>query len=832
MFVQKRGNRGSEEVKFDKITARIGALCKGLHESVLPTHVAQLTIKNIYSGIKTEELDLMSSKVAESLKLSHPDYSKLAGRIMISNLHKTTPDSFSTCIKNIDRLVGTGSPAHCAFIAENADALDRMIIHENDYLFDYFGYKTLATSYLVKVSEVTGGQKSYTTIDRPQYMYMRVAVAIYMNSGGADVLENIKTCYEGLSYMKFIHASPTLFNACTKSQQLASCFLLGTEDSQVGIMRTLTNASYISKWAGGIGIWMHCIRPRGAKIRGTNGESSGLPKQLKIYNEAAVCWNQGGKRKGAFAIYLEPWHGDILHFLQLKLQQGAESERARDLFYALWIPDLFMERAGAATESKQMWSLFGSDLAPGLCDVYDGMDVCGDCGYCANPNYNKYFPMNGVSCTEHRWMNVDAFTQLYTKYEESGLACGRINARDIINAICNMQRESGNPYICYKDHVNRMSNQNNVDTIRSSNLCAEIMEVSTKDSYACCTLASINLQKFLVRSDNGYGIDHESLHATARLVARNLDIIVGENHYPVSECAVNSSNYRPIGIGVQGLADVFNIMRVPYISEVAARVDLEIAETIYHAALTESAARGLTHGSYTGFQGSPAARGDLHVDLWMRNQARIDGRDSGFDPRSSRYDWGELRKRVGKGLRNSLHIAYMPTVSTSQIMGNNESFEPFSANIYTKNTLAGKFTVANKHMITHLIELGIWNDSIKQRVINGDGSIQGISEIPAAVRDIYKTVWEIKQIDLMRRASRRSAFVDQSQSLNIHLRENSNNNLRGVLFEGWNLGLKTGSYYIRTRPAAKAIKNNMATSAGTGEATAQCDDEVCIMCAG
>lgn len=873
MKVQKRGARGFEFVKFDKITDRINNLCSGLDATVDSTRVALTTIKNLYDGITTEELDKISARTAESLKLVHPDYSILAARILISNLHKTTPKKFSECMKIIGEKLSIKSDRHYKFIEDNAVALDNMIIDSNDYNFDYFGYKTLENSYLHKIKEELIGSDgkiilvdregnvvpysniSYTrrkkpvlrngsgvivsmlhaktadrVMDRPQYMYMRVAVAIYMDSDTnlGVVLENIKQCYKALSQMYFTHATPTLFNACSKIQQLNSCFLLGTDDSIEGIMKNLSHASFISKWAGGIGIHMNNIRCRESDIKGTNGKSSGLPKQLKIYNEAARCWDQGGKRLGAFAIYLEPWHGDIMKFLELKLNQGAETERARDLFYALWVNDLFVRRV----EEDADWSLFSENTAPGLSDVYDGMDVCSKCGYCENINYAKFVhdhtadelddvkPVPDVdqSTCDHTFEPVDAFTKLYTEYEEEGLAVRVVKAREVIDAICEMQRESGTPYICFKDHVNRMTNQSNIGTIKSSNLCAEIMEWSSDTSYACCTLASINLKKFIVegKSADGvtkYSFDYARLHDIVRMIARNLDIIIDVNTYPVDECEDNSQKFRPIAIGVQGLADVYAIMRIPFCSTEAADIDLKITETIYHAALEESCARAATHGPYSAWMGSPAARGELQFDLWLKNQLRINGPLAGANIFSGMYDWDIMKKSImSTGLRNSLHVAYMPTVSTSQIMGNNESFEPFSSNIYTKTTLVGKFTITNNYMIRHLIELGLWNEEIKNKIINNNGSLAGITEIPAEVREIYKTVWEIKQTELMRRAALRSAFIDQSQSLNIHLMNNSNALLRGVLINGWKLGLKTGSYYVRTQEASGAMKNNIAAT--------------------
>ena len=850
MKVQKRGTRGYESLRFDKITERISHLCKGLDSSVDPTKIALDTIKNIYNGITTEELDKISANIAESYKLIHPDYSKLAARILISNLHKTTPNNFSTCMKIIKDNTELLSDEHYKFIMDNASAIDNMIIDENDYNLEYFGFKTLERSYFLHINEpvydennmyvyldrydnvvpaervsfnesgtaitstVNGGktilrQKVKKVIkDRPQYIYMRVAIAIYMNSDPNIniVLEHIKLCYKLMSQMYFTHATPTLFNACGKYQQLLSCFLLGTDDSIESIMKTVTDASMISKWSGGIGIHMSNIRCENSTIKGTNGKSSGIPRQLKIYNEIARCWDQGGKRLGAIAAYIEPWHGDIRKFLQMKLNQGADSERARDLFYALWVPDLFVKRFRA----DKMWSLFSETTAPGLSAVFDGMLVCKKCQYCANIDYLELFNISEDKTCDHVFEAKDVFTELYTKYEKEGIAIDYINTKDIMNAICEMQRESGTPYICFKDHVNRLTNQQNIGTIKSSNLCAEIMEWSSALSYACCTLASINVKKCAKNVNGLINYNHEKLHQITRVIVRNLNNIIDQNVYPVKECENNSKDYRPIAVGIQGLADLYTKLRIPFLSEEAAKLDIEIAETIYHAALTESCELAKKMGPYTKFAGSPASRGDLQFDLWMQNHQRMNSDFKNKDPLSDRYDWNTLKSEIKKfGLRNSLFVAYMPTVSTSQILGNNESFEPIAGNIYTKNTLSGKFTICCSDMIRHLLELNLWNETVKVETINNKGSIQHIKTIPENVREIYKTVWEMSQSEIMRRAALRGAFIDQSQSLNIHLRKNTNNVLNNVLIKGWEYGLKTGSYYIRTRAAVEPMKNNL-----------------------
>lgn len=888
MKVLKRDNH-LESVRFDKITNRIAHQCAGLSHDIDPSIVAKTTIESIYDGISTEELDKISANVAESYKLKHPDYSILAARILVSNLHKMTPSSFSECMKILKNKLSITSDVHYRFIEQHADELDSMILHDNDYLFDYLGFKTLEYSYLNKVeemlcwgqgvprfidhegqevnpAEIKFNKKNMPTamrdgrvmvlkpktikrvMDRPQYMFMRVAVAIYMDSD--DYLARIKECYTALSNMLFTHATPTLYNSCTKKQQMLSCFLLGVHDSIEGIMQAASNASFISKCAGGIGVCMSKIRSHGSLIRGTNGQSSGLPNQLKIWNDCARCWDQGGRRNGSFAIYLEPWHGDIMKFLEMRLAGGADNERARDLFYALWVPDLFVEKV----ENDEDWLLFSPDTAPGLCEVYDGMEVCQKCNYCANGAYAKYIlgrddvklegktqrPTPEQADCNHQFQWVKAFSQLYEDYASEGLSIGRIKAREIMEAICASQRECGMPYISFKDHANRMTNQKNIGTILASNLCNEIYEWASPESYACCVLASMNLKKFIVKRGEKYDVDHEKLHPAVRLAVRNLDILIDKNMYPVKECEQNSFDYRPIAVGIQGYADTLIEMNLPFICAEAEKIDMEIAETIYHAALTESCARAKQYGAYKEFEGSPASRGQLQPDLWMMNNKYIDdimtakGRRCEFvdvNPLSGRYDFDALKADIKRyKLRNSLHVANMPTVSTSQIAGNNESFEPIPSNFYTKNILAGKFTMTSRTLINKLIDMNLWGENMKNRIINANGSIQGITEIPKEIRDIYKTVWEISQKDLMRRAALRSAFIDQSQSLNINTPNNSNAVFRGVFFAGWEFGLKTGSYYIRTRPAAQALKNNIAASRPATVPICKLDDPTCTSC--
>jgi ribonucleoside-diphosphate reductase alpha subunit len=792
MRVLKRGNRGYEEVDLNKISSRIKHLCDGLSPKVDSTTIAIQTIQKLYDGISTEELDKISAKTAESYKLEHPDYSILAAKICVSNLHKTTPKLFSECIKELYESLNIISKIAYDFIIANAKELDNMIIDNNDYNYDFFGFRTMEHSYLIKIGE--------RVCDRPQYLYMRVAIMINLRE---DVplqtkLENIKICYKALSQMYFTHATPTLFNSCTKNAQLGSCFLLGTNDSIEGIMKNLTDCSLISKRAGGIGVHMSNVRSAGSYIKGTNGKSKGIIKQLKLYNAAADCWDQGGdKRKGAFSIYLEPWHGDIEAFLDLKLNNGAETERARDLFYALWCPDLFFKRAASNSD----WSLFSEDTAPGLSGVFDGMEVCRECGgfnqehppTLMDQHKNLYTPTLDESC-KHEFETRDVFTQLYERYERWGLAVGKVKAVALINKICNAQRESGTPYVCLKDAVNQKTPQKSIGTIKSSNLCAEIMEWSSDKSYATCTLGSVNFKKFVTTVGGKKVFDFSKFIECVRLLTRNLDIIIDINEYPVPECAENSKDYRPIAIGEQGLHDLFLTLGLPFLSADAEELDLAIHEAMYYAALKESCERAKVYGAYKGFWKSPTARGILQFDLW------------GVKP-SERFDWDALRADIMKyGLRNSLLVALMPTVSTAQIMGNNESFEPFTSNIYSKTTLAGKFTICNNYMIRHFIELGLWNEEVRNHIITNGGSVQGLN-IPKELKELYLTVWEMPQMELMRRAAARGAYVDQSMSLNIYLSTPSNANLRGIMMYGYKLRLKTVSYYVRSKPAVDPLKN-------------------------
>jgi ribonucleoside-diphosphate reductase alpha chain len=747
MFVIKRDGR-KESVKFDKITARIKKLCYGLSDHVQPLLVAQKVIEGIYDGVSTSELDNLAAEIAATMTVRHPDYALLASRIAISNLHKNTKKSFSETMRLLYNYVDerTGQKAQLIaddvmqIIEEHAALLDSTIIYDRDFAVDYFGFKTLEKSYLLKINGMV--------VERPQHMFMRVAVGIHKN----DIDAVIET-YNLMSERWFIHATPTLFNAGTPKPQLSSCFLLTMKsDSIDGIYETLHQCARISQSAGGIGLSIHNIRATGSYIRGTNGTSNGIIPMLRVFNDTARYVDQGGgKRKGSFAIYLEPWHADIFAFLDLKKNHGKEELRARDLFYALWIPDLFMKRV----EAEENWSLFCPNEAPGLADCYG---------------------------TE--------FEMLYTKYESEGRARKTIPARELWTAILESQIETGTPYMLYKDACNEKSNQKNLGTIKSSNLCTEIIEYTSSDEVAVCNLASIALPRFV--QDGKF--DHNKLFDITYVVTKNLNRIIDINYYPVAEARRSNLRHRPIGIGVQGLADTFILLRLPFDSEEARILNREIFETLYYAALTASKDLAKKEGPYETFPGSPASKGILQFDMWNVTP-------------SDRWEWNVLREEIKKyGLRNSLLIAPMPTASTSQILGNNECFEPYTSNIYTRRVLSGEFIVVNKHLLKDLMERNLWNDKIKNKLIAANGSVQNIEEIPDDLKALYKTVWEIKQRTIIDMAADRAPFIDQSQSLNLFIQEPTYARLSSMHFYAWKKGLKTGMYYLRTKAPTDAIK--------------------------
>lgn len=768
--VKRDGRR--QPVKFDKITARIKKLAYELDPLVDVTEVAQKVCAGVYDGVHTPELDELAAETAAYMSTKHHDYSVLAARIAVSNLHKNTEKSFSAVARRLHEYVSpkTGQPAPLVsaqvleLVQANEERLDGAIIYDRDFSYDYFGFKTLERSYLLRVD----GE----VVERPQQMLMRVALGIHL-----DDIEAALETYDFLSRKYFTHASPTLFNAGTPRPQLSSCFLLTmTEDSIEGIYDTLKRCAVISKSAGGIGLAMHDIRSTKSYIRGTNGTSNGIVPMLRVYNDTARYVDQGGgKRKGAFAVYLEPWHADIFEWLDLRKNHGKEEARARDLFYALWTPDLFMRRV----ESNGQWSLFCPNEAPGLADSWG-----------------------------------EQFEALYEQYEREGRARQTVDARKLWFAVLEAQIETGTPYMLYKDHCNRKSNQQNLGTIRCSNLCTEIVEYTSPDEVAVCNLASIALNKFVVPGDGQSGAparyDFEELGRVTRIVTRNLNRIIDVNYYPVEAARNSNMRHRPIGIGVQGLADAFILMRHAFESEEARQLNKEIFETIYYNALVASAELAERDGPYSSFAGSPTAKGLLQYDLW------------GVEPASDRWDWRALKERIMRtGVRNSLLVAPMPTASTSQILGNNECFEPYTSNLYTRRVLAGEFTVVNQHLVRDLQELGLWNRGVKNKIIACNGSVQQIREIPEEVRALYKTVWEISQRRLLDMAADRGAFIDQSQSLNVHIAAPNIGKLSSMHFHGWRIGLKTGMYYLRTRPAADAIKFTLDQRAIKGDGSEQ-----------
>jgi len=749
MVVLKRDGR-AEPVHFDKITSRIEKLCYGLESDYIdPTQITLKVISGLYPGVTTVELDNLAAEIAATMTTKHPDYAILAARIAVSNLHKETKKKFSDVISDLYNMKHSTTGKAIPMIAEkyynivqkHKDKLDGAILYERDFQYQYFGFKTLERSYLLKIDG--------KCVERPQQMLMRVAVGIH----GEDIEGAIET-YDLLSQKLFTHASPTLFNAATPRPQLSSCFLLTmNSDSIEGIYDTLKQCALISKSAGGIGLNVHCIRATGAYIAGTNGNSNGLVPMLRVFNNTARYVDQGGnKRPGAFAIYLEPWHADVFDFLDLRKNHGKEEQRARDLFYAMWIPDLFMKRVKA----DENWSLMCPDECPGLHEVWG-----------------------------------EEFEALYEKYEKEGRARKSIKAQKLWYSIIESQIETGTPYMLYKDACNRKSNQQNLGTIKCSNLCTEIVEYSAPDEVAVCNLASIAVNMF-VKPDKTY--DFDRLKHVAKVATKNLNKIIDVNFYPVKEAENSNMRHRPIGIGIQGLADAYILMRFPFESEEASKLNKQIFETIYYGALEASCEIAEKEGPYSTYEGSPVSKGQLQYDMW------------GVTP-SNLHDWAALKAKIAKhGIRNSLLLAPMPTASTAQILGNNESVEAYTSNIYTRRVLSGEFQVVNQHLLRDLTELGVWSDEVKNEIISNNGSIQAVACIPDNIKKLYKTVWEISQKVVLKQAADRGAFIDQSQSLNVHIAEPNFGKMSSMHFYGWELGLKTGMYYLRTKPAAQAIQ--------------------------
>ena len=750
MFVVKRDGH-KEPIMFDKITFRVRKLCYSLNSLVDPVRVSMRVIEGLYDGVTTSELDNLAAEIAATMTTTHPDYAQLAARISVSNLHKNTKKSFSETMKDLYEYVNprTGKKAPLLsdevynIIKKNSEKLDSSIIYNRDYGYDFFGFKTLERSYLLKLNGKIA--------ERPQHMLMRVSVGIHY-----DDIDAVIDTYNLMSKRFFTHATPTLFNAGTPKPQMSSCFLLTVKDDSIdGIYDTLKQTAKISQSAGGIGLSIHNVRATGSYIAGTNGTSNGIVPMLRVFNDTARYVDQGGgKRKGSFAIYIEPWHPDIFDFLELKKNHGKEEMRARDLFFAMWVPDLFMKRV----EEDSTWTLM-----------------------CPNECQNLYST------------HGDEFEKLYLKYEKSGKGRKTLRARELWEKILESQIETGTPYMLYKDSANRKSNQKNLGTIRSSNLCTEILEYTSPDEIAVCNLASIALPLFIKNDE----FDHQMLFKVTKTVTKNLNRVIDRNYYPVIEAKNSNLRHRPIGLGVQGLADTFIKLRLPFTSSKAQELNQEIFETIYFAAVTASMEESQKDGPYKSYKGSPISKGEFQFNLWGIKDEDLSGR----------WDWSKLRNDVKKfGVRNSLLVAPMPTASTSQILGNNECFEPYTSNIYTRRVLSGEFIVVNKHLLEDLVELGIWNEDIKEKLMRENGSIQNIDEIPDDIKELYRTVWEMSMKDIIDMSRHRGYFIDQSQSLNLFMEGATMAKLTSMHFYAWKSGLKTGMYYLRTKSAVDAIK--------------------------
>ena len=795
MFVTKRNGK-SEIVSFDKILKRIKKIGLEVNIKINYTNLAMKVIDQLYSGITTKEIDELTAEQCASMATVHPDYNTLAGRIIVSNHQKNTDNNFSKVITQLykctdqdNRLTPIISKELYNFVMENQDILNDICDYDRDYLIDYFGFKTLERAYLMKYNNVI--------VERPQYLWLRVAIGIHGNN-----LEKVKTTYDLMSQKYFTHATPTLFNAGTPKPQLSSCYLLALEDDSIsGIYSTLKDCAQISKWAGGIGLHIHNVRAQGSHIRGTNGSSNGIVPMLRVFNNTARYVDQGGgRRNGSFAIYLEPWHADIDNFLELKKNHGDEEMKARDLFYALWIPDLFMERVNSNGE----WTLMCPDECPGLSDAYG-----------------------------------DEFVKLYTDYETKNKGRKTIKARDLWFRIMDSQMETGTPYILYKDAANKKSNQQNLGTIKSSNLCTEIIEYSDDKETAVCNLASIGLSRF-VREDKLF--DYEKLHEVTKVVTDNLNRVIDINFYPTDKTKRSNLRHRPIGLGVQGLADVFALMNVPFTSDDARSINKKIFETIYHASMEQSMEIAKERytliqegkkediyneyeikledksfcGAYSSFEGSPLSKGIFQFDMWNVTP-------------STTFNWESLRQDVIKyGVRNSLLVAPMPTASTAQILGNNECFEPFTSNIYTRRTIAGEFIIVNKYLMKELIDLKLWDEDLKNNIISNNGSIQHIQGIPIHIKDKYKIVWEIPMKHLIDMAKDRGAFICQSQSLNLWMEEPTYKSLTSMHFYSWKAGLKTGIYYLRRK--AKHQAQQFTIEPDKKNVPQEDEHEVCEMC--
>tara|TARA_B100000513_G_scaffold136635_1_gene61742 strand:- start:94 stop:2445 length:2352 start_codon:yes stop_codon:yes gene_type:complete len=775
MYVTKR-NGEREIVSFDKILQRIKNTGQEANIQLNYTMLAMKVIDQLYDGISTSQIDELTSEQCASLASTHPDYNTLAGRIVVSNLQKNTHSEFVKVVNDLYHF-RDGHDKQCPIISEkqyisvqkNSEKFEEMIDYERDYLIDYFGFKTLERAYLLRINK--------KIVERPQHMWMRVAIGIH-----GDDLERVKESYDAMSQKYFTHATPTLFNAGTPRPQLSSCFLIAMEDDSIqGIYNTLKDCANISKWAGGIGLHIHNIRSTGTHIRGTNGTSNGIVPMLRVFNTTAKYVDQGGgKRNGSFAIYLEPWHGDIEVFLQMRKNHGDEELKARDLFYGLWIPDLFMDRV----KTNSTWTLMCPDECPGLSDVYG-----------------------------------DEFKELYERYESQGRGKKTMQARDLWFQILDAQMETGTPYLCYKDAANRKSNQKNIGIIKSSNLCTEIMEVSTSKETAVCNLASIALPSFVDTSTQPPSYNFEKLHEISKIVTNNLNKVIDVNFYPTEKTNTSNMRHRPIGIGVQGLADTFIQMGYTFESEEAKTLNKHIFETIYHGALEKSCEIATIDGPYETFYGSPAANGTLQFDMWN------------VEPTQERYDWLGLKEKImNNGLANSLLMAPMPTASTSQILGYNECIEPITSNIYSRRTLAGEFIMANKYLMRDLLDLGLWNEKVKNNIIANNGSVQQIEMIPEDIRNKYKTVWEISMQSLIDMAADRGAYICQSQSLNLWMEDPNYSSMTSMHFYAWAKGLKTGIYYLRRRGRHQAQQFTIEPEKKENSGIQEDENEICEMC--
>ncbi len=771
MYVLKRDGK-KEAVKFDKITARIIKMCYGLDPLVSPEAVAMKVIEGIYDGVSTTDLDNLAAEVAAAKTMEHPDYALLASRIAVSNLHKETKKSFSEVMDDLHNYIDPKTGQNASLIAddvyqviqENKEVLDSSIIYDRDFRYDYFGFKTLTRSYLLRLN----GEIA----ERPQHMLLRVALGIHKS----DIAQAIKT-YNLMSEGWFTHATPTLFNAGTPKPQMSSCFLLTMkEDSIEGIYDTLKSCAQISQSAGGIGLALHDIRATGSYIKGTNGTSNGIVPMLRVFNDTARYVDQGGgKRKGSFAMYIEPWHADVFDFLDLKKNTGKEEMRARDLFYALWIPDLFMQRV----EDNGDWTLMCPHECPGLSDTFGA-----------------------------------EFEALYTKYEKEGKGRKTIKAQDLWFKVLESQIETGTPYMLYKDAANSKSNQQNLGVIKSSNLCTEIIEYTAPDEIAVCNLASLALPKFITEAGT---FDHNKLFEVTYQATINLNRIIDGNYYPVEEARNSNMRHRPIGLGVQGLADAFIMMGFPFESEEARALNREVFETIYYASMTASKDLAKVEGPYETYAGSPVSKGIFQYDMW------------GVTP-TARWEWDVLKEEVKTyGVRNSLLLAPMPTASTAQILGNNECFEPYTSNIYTRRVLSGEFIIVNKHLLKDLVKEGLWSNEMRQKLMQSNGSVQNINEIPQRIKDLYKTAWEISQKAIIEQAADRGAYICQSQSLNIFMENANFGKLTSMHFYGWKKGLKTGMYYLRTKAATDAIKFTVDKAVASEPTAAELEEQAAAL---